>query len=129
MAGSNEVLRREDARRFVEALEDLPLDRWLVAAATARRADPARSLAMAALEELLRTNGAALEAWFLTDAIDTAAWARIRQGSGVARSQGMDAARVAALAILLRHHLGERWFSVLYEPFASVLPLGRRWSA
>ena len=122
-------LRADDAWCFIEALGDLDGEEWLAAADRARQSDLARRLVADRLRVLVRQNGASLFAWWLNDGIDTQAWCCPRASSPLHSSRvtrairdARDAARVAALAVLLRPQLGEQQFRVLYEPFASAIP-------
>lgn len=59
----------------------------------------------------------ALIAWSLQDGIETVRWLRGVRGP----SPALDAARQAALAVLLRADLGERRFRALYKPFDAAM--------
>lgn len=124
-------IRPRDAWQFVDALAELPAADWLSAAARARSA--AQEPAAAHAKMLVRQGGAALMAWHLHDAIDTAGWycwcAQSHGSDGRTRAQigvAIVAARMAALALLVRPRLGEQRFRILYTTFAELLPSGRR---
>lgn len=124
-------IRSRDAWRFVDALAELPAGDWLDAAT--RACSPAQEAAAADAKRLVRQGGAALMAWYLNDAIDTAAWygrcATSHRSDGRTRVQigvAIAAARTAALALLVRPRLGEQRFRILYAPFAQLLPADPR---
>jgi len=126
-------LRPGDAWRFVEALGDLPAERWFQAGLKAREGAFARGVASRALAALERDDAIALLRWQLQDDIETAAWCCLpgwyRTSAGHACPpdfvEAVEAAHVAAIAVLLRLRLGEHRFSVLYAPFADLVP--RAW--
>lgn len=124
-------IRPKDAWQFVDALAELPAGDWLDAAARARSS--AQEAAAADAKRLVEQGGAALMAWYLDDATDTAAWycwcAQNQRSDGRTRARigaAIAAARIAALALLVRPRLGERRFRILYAPFAQLLPTDPR---
>jgi hypothetical protein len=126
-------LRPGDAQRFVDALGELPPERWVEAGLQARQDAFARGFAAQALETLLTDHAIAVPLWNLRDDVETAAWYclpagyRSPDGDSWPRDlvDAIHAAHVAALAVLLRLRLGERRFALLYAPFAKLVP--RAW--
>lgn len=123
-------IRSRDAWRFVDALAELPAGDWLDVAVRARAL--AQEAAAADAQTLVQQGGATLIAWYLDDAIDTAAWCRwCAQSCPNARTRAqidvaIAVARTAALALLVRPRLGEGRFRILYAPFAQLLPTDPR---
>jgi hypothetical protein len=115
-----------DAWEFIETLG--ATDAW-IGAATSARNTPGSKAARDVLEALVRQEGLAVMAWYLNDGVDTVAWywnqvPRKQGNRGRETHTAIEAARAAALAVLLRRRLGERRFRILYEPFESVVPQG-----
>lgn len=119
-----------EAFRFVDALGDLPAELWHRAGLKARENAFARIMATRALETLARDASVALPRWSLQEDVETAAWyglpAWYRSAEGWSRPRelldAVQAAHLAAIAVLLRLRLGERRFQVLYAPFADFVP-------
>jgi len=112
-----------DAWEFIETLG--ATDAW-IGAATSARNTPGSEAAREVLAALVRQEGLAAIAWYLNDGVDTIAWywnqvTRQQGNSGRETRAAIEAARAAALAVLLRRRLGERRFRILYEPFESVI--------
>lgn len=121
-------IRSDAAWQFVAALAELPAREWINTSPSVR--SPAQESAAADVRRLIRETGTGLTAWFLTDAIDSAAWCCLHTegnrwgGRQQARlAMVIAAARTAALAILVRPSLGEERFGILYAPFAMLLPI------
>lgn len=116
-------LRPRDAWQFVAALAELPAAEWISPGEDEHSF--AYDAAASDVRRLIAQSSAGLTAWFLTDAVETAAWYSLcvnrRQQARIERT--IAAARMAALAILVRYPLGEQRFRVLYAPFASLLPI------
>jgi hypothetical protein len=108
----------DDALGFVEALGELTPESWRHVAAVDRER-PRNAGVTVQLRQLARQHGAGMFAWGLDDGIDTAIWLCRHREAG---ALPVEAARTAALAVLLRPLLGEMRFRSLYAPFSEVIP-------
>jgi len=120
-----------DAWDFLEVLCGLTAEEWFGTASRLRSATPS-SAARRALSALVRHGGLALSAWNLNDGLETVAWHMSQRVKSAARWRRQEhsrdtteAARIAALALLVRRQLGEKQFWLLYAPFQDVCPQRR----
>lgn len=115
---------------FVDQLVDLPASEW-EAVGRAVAADHAallvRRAAWTAIDGAITDHGLGMTAWYVRDAVDTAAFLASR---GVSRwspdgrrmfAAAHGAAEVAALALLARTRLGADTLSVACAPFETLL--------
>jgi hypothetical protein len=128
----NDSVRTEpDAvARFTERLADLDLDEWLTLSAEPAEDAATRSTTFAMLEALIGHLRVGVLAWSVADDVETLVHcvlndAQSLAGRGhVARLRlARNAARAAALALLMRPQLRGDDFDVLYRPFARLVPL------
>lgn len=120
---------REGAGRFVDALGETTAAVWLAAAEIAGRAAEARTRARDALNRCAESLRVYDDLWQLADRIETTAWYVLpewcrspRNGAeSVTRRHAMEAARLAAYAILLRAHIAETDFELVSAPFRDLI--------
>ena len=128
---ATEWSRHGDAWDFLEALCGLTAEGWLGVAGAVR--SPALSdAACRELIALVRQDGVTASAWNIDDGLETVAWhmSRHLEVAGMQRRRALarialEAARTAALALLVRRRLSEKQFWRWYEPFQIVCPQRR----
>lgn len=128
---STEWSREGDAWNFLEALCELAAGEWLGTASRLRSSAQSEA-ARRELSTLVTRDGFAVSVWYLNDGLETVEWHVLQHfdRAGLSRRHAllpvaMEAARTAALALLVRPHLGEKRFWLLYEPFQRICPQRR----
>jgi hypothetical protein len=123
-------LAMEHVDAFVDALAALPFEQWIGVGRALNdpwTERPTRSTAWAILQAILAQQGQLVPAWYVRDAVDTAVFlgtnAACRSRTArllVAAAHG--AAEEAALALMAGAALPRADFTVLYAPFAALIP-------
>lgn len=120
---------REGAGRFVDALGETTAVAWMAAADAASRASQVHARLMDVITGCAERLGVYDDLWEIADGVETAAWYVLPEwcrtprspADAVRRRQAMEAARLAAYAILLRAHLANGDFELLSGPFRDLV--------
>jgi hypothetical protein len=114
--------------RFVDRLATFCRADWLAVASVSRNA-VAWSTSRALLETLIAHHQLGVQTWDAADDVETAIFYSLGPDGLSARQAGAslrtacDAAKTAALALLVRPLLTAGDFETLYRPFATLVPL------
>jgi hypothetical protein len=119
-----------DVDAFVYRLVELPFSEWLAigqSVVSDRSGIPVRRSAWALVDAAITKQGLAVAAWYVRDAVDTAAFLVSRRVPSWPRdgrrmfAAAHGAAEAAALALLARAHMSLESLSILCAPFGNPL--------
>jgi hypothetical protein len=113
---------------FIDRLTAFHRDDWIAVASVAEQNAAAQSTANALLEALVAHHGLGVQAWNVADDVETAAFYSAaldgdtpsRRVASLLRA-AREAAKVAALALLVRQVLTPNDFETLCRPFAGLM--------
>jgi len=119
----------EATEQFIERLGTLGLVDWLSIAASATQAAAERAEANEALERIVAQHGLAVDAWNISDDVETAFHYSVGANGYIPSPRdclslriAREAAVRAALALSVRPFLAAADFESLYRPLASLVP-------